>query len=223
MSDLYISNLPEFCEALTQFAAVWQAGRDTPLDAILIDQANKLDNSDFGAGNRGLYQEACAIAPSEDELMGLPEKLGWRIKRQSGPIFTQATALARYRRGKKKGQYKVDKRGRIRHSPLGAEGEINRRIRHRFYQATGWLTPRLSKYAPLPSGVDRAGVVIQQEGGIISCVITNFSTMAGEVAERTGYLARAITNRERDMGAYIMRKFDELRTDLQSTHLPPPH
>ena len=198
MDVTYRSNFPELGKAILLYAEV-QTKKDLP--EILEDQANKLACSDFGEGAQGLYQESAKTAPSQAMLLDLPAQRNYRIKHPGRPLLTQFEQRA-FKRGKKKGQ--------VRAVQVGVEGEMNRRARHRFYQAAGWLSARLSKYARGRNrGQDRAQVTLQLTGTSLYVLIANNSPAAGEVADRTGYLARAVNARVADLMAYVTRKITE--------------
>ena len=218
------SNLDDLGDAILKYAEVYTK-KDLP--EILRDQANKLSCSDFGDGNRGLYQESAATAPSAEKLTALPPELNWRIKRTNRPVFTLGYQLLVHKRGTLKGQFRRNKKGQITHKLIGQEGEMNRRIRHIGYHASGWLSPRLSRYANGEAAAagqrQRAVVTLVLTGTRLSVTITNTSTAALEVAERTGYLARALINRRADLMVYVNRKLAERTAELNAQKLPAPH
>ena len=218
------SNLNDLGDAILKFAEVYTK-KDLP--EILRDQANKLSCCDFGPDNRGLFQESAMTSPSEQTLTALPPQLNWHVKRVGRPVFTEGYQLLVHKRGALKGQFRRNKKGQITHKLIGQEGEMDRRIRHRLSQASGWLSPRLSRYgngaAAAAGQRQRAQVVLVLTGNQLSVSISNTSTAALEVAERTGYIARALVNRRADLLVYANRKLAERTAELNNQKLPAPH
>ena len=226
----YQSNLPALGAAIVAYAEVYTK-KDLP--AILVDQGAKLSCNALGEGAQGLFQESAATAPSIELLEALPQAQNWRIKRRDKktgvvrPIFTEGYYRIARTRGKRAGERFVNKKGQFYGKLVGVEGVIPRRERARLFQAAGWLSPRLGKYA---SGVasaagqknDRAIVTLVLTGPVLSVEITNTSPAALEVAERTGYLTRAVVNRINDLILYTERKWAELVAQLSSLALPAP-
>jgi hypothetical protein len=180
----------------------------------VIDQARKLACSDFGPGNRGLFQEAYALAPTPAQLRALPEKLNWHIRRRNRPVFTQYEVRKR-KRGQYAGQIGVFRKKTLAGVKMKA-GEIERRIASRGYMASGWLNAFLVKQAPglrnIIVGNDRAKIQVKLGGTNPRITLINSTPNAGPYAARTGYIERAIEARIIDMYAYIRRKMKESAT-----------
>ncbi len=226
----YESNLGALGDSILAYAEVYTKKE---LPEILLDQAAKLSCNALGEGAQGLFQESAATAPSVELLEALPQQQNWRIKRRDKetgvvrPIFTEGYYRITYKRGVRKGQRMVDKRGKYTGKLVGVEGVIPRRERARLWQASGWLSARLGKYASGAASSaghqgNRAVVTLVLTGPTLSVEITNTSKAALEVAERTGYMARAVVNRIQDLDAYTRRKWEELLDKLNSTQLPAP-
>jgi hypothetical protein len=202
----YESSLSEMADALKAYCDI--RSHKQPLEDILVDQANKLSCSNFGPDNQGLFQEAAALAPTKEYLMQLPMQRNWLISHPGRPIFTR-TETYTISRGKNKGQQRTRK-------VKGTQtGEMETRIKHRFYQAQNWLSSKLSKYAT--GGMqnkDRATVEVQTEGEKLEIAIRNNAEGAAEVAEKTGYIIRAIQNRTRDMQVHIQRHLDDSASEF---------
>lgn len=195
----YESNIPDLVSTIKQYA---QAASKPPTE-VLLDQASKLACSDFGGNNKGLFQYAAETAPSKEKLQNLPQALGYRIKRTGRPIFTEQVFKMR-KRGKHAGT--------AAWRQVGKKGEINMRSAHRLYQAAGWLSIYLAKYArgKLGSG-NRASVEIQVKGEIAYVILRNESTNAKEVSQSHGnYIERALTARRDDMLVYVNSHSDNL-------------
>lgn len=218
----YESNIANLCEAVTEYASVHNMRE--PVEEILVDQANKL--SFWKGENPGLFQEACAIAPSRDKLEALPITRGWKILRAvdiSGTRKSQAEGQAGpFRPIFNKNEYHTLTRGKrkgattVRRVQGTMEGEIDRRVRHRLYQAIGWLSPRLSKYGR--ANRDKAVVFIQTSGNTLSVVIRNQSNHAAEIAGRTGYVERAVKNRYNDLMIYLGKHLDQVSQKFMEKH-----
>lgn len=195
--------------------------RNLELGEVMLDQAAKLSCSNFGGDNKGLFQYAADTAPNIEELLALPQRLGWRIKRKGRPVFTQ-TEQRVAKSGKYKGQMRTFRVKRKTGDGAGkalAKGEINIRIARRFYQAIGWLAPMLSKYERQMNGVQAkhkrkappATVTLRLEGDQISVIITNRAKNSQEVNMRHGnYVQVALNARKADMLDYLERKLSEL-------------
>lgn len=136
-----------------------------------------------GKGVKGLYQEAHDQAPDvKAEILALPQQLGWRIKRKSG----------------------------------SAMKEIYRRMRYAgLIQSTGWFNIRYGHRRAdgsvrLRSVSNPRGVIQESLTGDKPYIsLTNTTPNAGQYAERTGYVKRALDNITADMKEYIDRKLRE--------------
>ena len=227
----YQSTLDDLAREILEYAEVYTR-KDLP--EILEDQANKLSCFGFSDDAQGLFQESSLTAPSAEYLTALPAELGYHIRRGktkdgvTRPLFTEGYQLLTYKRGARKGQYRKNKRGEILHKIIGVEGEMNRRIRARLYQAAGWLSNALPRYAGSAARnagqqPNRAVVALVLTGERLSISITNTSAAALEVAERTGYLAQALANRAHDLFVYTSRKRREREEEFNAKKMPAPH
>jgi hypothetical protein len=133
-----------------------------------------------GKGVKGLYQEARSQAPDvKADIRALPTKLNWRIKRKSG------SAMKEIRRR------------------LGYAGLV---------QSTGWFntrygTPRKDGSKMLRQVANPRGRVIENLSGPSPYImLINRTLRAGEYAQRTGYIDRAIAGAAEDMRDYIKQK-----------------
>lgn len=228
----YKSNIPELLEVMQQYADL----RGMELSEVMVDQANKLSCSDFGGQNVGLFQLAAKTAPDIAELVALPQKLGWRIKRKNRPVFTLYREVVR-KRGKYAGQVRRVRVKRKTGEGAGksmAKGEISIRIARRFYQAIGWLSPTLSRYeralakeGNFMSGRSKrkappAQVELRLQGDQLFVIITNRSKNSAEVNRRHGdYVQVALEMRKKDMIDYINRKLSEKAKEIESAPLTP--
>jgi hypothetical protein len=153
------------------------------LPDVLQKQAAQLISG--AKGVNGLYQEARSHAwQVRNEIRQLPVRLNWRIKRKSG----------------------------------GAWSEIYRRLEYAgWVQSTGWFNKRYGRTiktgAPrkLQSVRNPRGIVIEKLNGHSPYIILrNRTPNAGEYAQKTGYVDKAIKNRADDMLVYVKRKMNEL-------------
>jgi hypothetical protein len=156
------------------------------LPEILQKQAAMLISG--SKSHMGLYQEARTHAPATmSEIASLPAKLKWRIKRKAGGG---------------------------RHSAIK---EIRRRLRFAGYvQSTGWFNLRYGKKTA--SGAPRSlrqvsnprGKVIENLAGFNPYItLRNITKGAGEFAQKTGYVNRAVANRAKDMMVYVDNKMKQ--------------
>ena len=152
------------------------------LPEILQKQAAMLISG--AKGVNGLFQEARSHAYEvRNEIRALPKRLGWRIKRQSG----------------------------------SAMSEIYRRLQYAgWVQSTGWFNVRYGRIvktgAPrkLVSVKNPRGVVIENLTGHSPYIILrNRTPNAGNYAQKTGYVDRAVKNRAEDLLVYVRRKQEE--------------
>lgn len=221
MNGTYQSDTPDVLGVMRQYADL----REMNLSEVFTDQAAKLSCSNFSEESKGLFQHAADMAPTVAELIALPEKLGWRIKRSRRPVFTQyGEKMAT--RGKYKGQMRKFRIKRKTGEGAGkslAKGEISIRIARRFYQAIGWLNPALNKYERQQGGVKSrqkkksppALVTLRLEGETLTLIIENRAKNSEEVNMRHGnYVQRAINARVEDLAAYIERRLEERAAEL---------
>lgn len=206
----YTSNYQSFADSVSDMAVLWSDRQ--PIEETLIDQANKLSCSNFGPDNQGLFQHAQKLAPSKDALVALPIQLDWHIKREPGtPIFSTYKNFTP-KRGRNAGKTR-----RVTDKP----GEIETRIRHRFYQAAYWLSARLSKYAGGKNG-DKAIVFIETSGAEMSVIIRNNASGADRVAARYGYIEDALMQRQADIDRYIAAHVEGLKEKWDAATLNAP-
>lgn len=222
MNGTYQSDIPGALDVMRQYADL----RGLALSDVFVDQAAKLSCSNFGGDNKGLFQYAADIAPTVEELVALPEKLGWRIKRKGRPVFTQKEEKMATR-GKYKGQMRKVRVKRKTGEGKGkalAKGEISIRIARRFYQAIGWLNPAINKYERKEGGVRSrqkkkappALVTLRLQGDTLVLIIENRAKNSQEVNLMYGdYVKHALNARVEDMTAYISRKLEERAAELK--------
>lgn len=162
---------------------------------LLQKQANALVNSLGTSGPKGLFLEALS------EKAKVQEEINAAAAR--GPLKRRFPANGRSARQTWAAEYKR----RMRFAAV--------------IQASGWLTRRYGKASAL-TGIRRLyyidnppGQVRQYlEGNQPFIEITNRMPRAAEFANKTGYVQRAINNRERDMLEYVRRKTKERASSL---------
>ncbi len=209
----YQSNLPALGAAILAKLEVSKKS----LPALMEEQATRLSFD--------LFHASAATAPTPEYLDALPASRGYRIRHPGRPLFTEGYALLTYKRGARKGEYRHNRKGQIAHKLIGVEGEISRRQRHAGFQAAGWVSSRV-KTASLAASVgqkpNRAVIEMVLTGDVLSVAITNTSPAALEVAERTGYMTRAVVRRIQDLETYTAQKAAELGSQITSLTLPAP-
>ena len=159
---------------LSQVFAQYVSHSTRSVPEILRKQLSQLA---VGAkGVRGLYQEARAIGPiTKREIRALPERLSWRIKRQSGSVKAEIQ-----RRLKHAGLYQAS--GWLEPSILEGVGNIAsvKTLRAEIQWITGG-------------------------SGKVSVRLINKTPNAAEFGARTGYILRALSKRIADMKVYVRR------------------
>ena len=157
------------------------------LPEILSKQAAMLISG--AKGVNGLYQEARRHAgQTELEILQLPSRLKWRIKREKG----------------------------------GAMAEIRRRLQYAgWVQSTGWFNRRYGRV--VKNGAPRKLLSVKSPRGVVIENLTGFSPYiilknktpnAGEWAQKTGYVDRAVSNRAKDLMVYVENKQREIIAKL---------
>ncbi len=203
MEFKYSSNYGSMAELFREYADF----KEEPLEDIMYDRAKKLMSSDFGDGTIGLFQAGAKIAPTAQELFGLPQKLGWRIKRKGRPVFT-LYELRAAKRGKTKGQVKEFRRKNKATGKKILIGEIERRMNARLTHASGWLNPNfatMKKKNGTPSTVK-----LTLEGDVLKISITNNTNAAQKIVDEHGnYVEEVLALQVADMLRYIERKIEE--------------
>ena len=159
-----------------------------------------------------LFNACAALRPSQQaKIAAVPQQTNYHVKRRlSKNVGTEATALATFKKGKRKGQFKSQSIvSQIRRAARGVkhvtvEQEI--RLRQRFaalFQASGWLY-RGAKGAANPRVMQPPCVVVKQlEGTRLHVRLENPRPNSQEFAESTGYLESAFNARIADMEKYI--------------------
>jgi hypothetical protein len=154
------------------------------LPEILQKQAAMLISG--AKGVNGLFQEARSHAfEVRNDIRALLK--GWRIKRPKGG-----------------GKY-------------SAIREINRRLQYAgLVQSTGWFNVRYGRI--IKDGAPRKLVSVKNPRGIVIenltgrspyIILRNRTPNAGNYAEKTGYVDRAVENRAKDLLVYVRRKQEE--------------
>jgi hypothetical protein len=130
-----------------------------------------------------LHKETARIAPSESELLELPGKLGWRIKRGSGG--GRGSAMA----------------------------EIFRRIKARKFAAAGWLPAIRGFVRPdtVTTLDKRLGAVLArvETTGATHITLINRAGPIEKVTAKHGILRKAVNDVFRGFAPYIRRKLGE--------------
>jgi hypothetical protein len=160
-----------------------------------------------------LYMEAAKLRPSQQaKIEAVPQQTGYHVKRRLVKgVGIEATALATFKKGKRKGQFKSQSlvsqirraAGQARHVTI--EQEI--RLRKRFaaiYQASGWLSPMVKGLRNVLRMNPQAVVVERLEGTNLSVQVTNPRPNSAEFS--ANYLPAAVTYRIGEMQTYIERK-----------------
>jgi hypothetical protein len=174
-----------------------------------------------------LYMEAAKLRPSQQaKIEAVPEQTNYHVKRRLVKgVGTQATALAVFKKGKRKGQFKSQSlASQIRREAGGAthvtiEQEI--RLRKRFaavYQASGWLSPIVKGLRNAFRMNPPAVVVENLSGTNLKLQITNPRPNSLEFA--ANYLEAAFAYRIGQMRTYIERK---LAGDVAEFNRPRPN
>jgi hypothetical protein len=176
--------------------------------AILLQQLGAKLSTD-------LYMEAAKLRPSQQaKIEAVPGQTHYHVKRRLVKgVGSESTALATFKKGKRKGQFKSQSlASQIRRAAGGAthvtiEQEI--RLRKRFaavYQASGWLSPMV-KGIRNAFRMNPPAVVVQNLSGTnLKVQITNPRPNSLEFA--ANYLEAAFAYRIREMRDYIERKLN---------------
>jgi hypothetical protein len=162
-----------------------------------------------------LAQEAAKLRGSQQaKIDAVPGQTNYHVKRRlTKGVGTQATALATFKKGKRKGQFKSQSLvSQIRRAAAGAthvtiEQEI--RLRKRFaaiFQASGWLSQRLKNTAGLRIMNPPCVVVEELTGTNLEVTLENPRPNSLEFAAQ--YLQQAFDYRVNQMYQYIARKLD---------------
>jgi hypothetical protein len=174
-----------------------------------------------------LYMESAKLRGSQQaKIEAVPEQTNYHVKRRLVKgVGTQATALATFKKGKRKGQFKSQSlASQIRREAGGAthvtiEQEI--RLRKRFaavYQASGWLSPMVKGIRNVFRMNPPAVVVENLSGTNLKLQITNPRPNSLEFA--ANYLEAAFAYRIGQMRTYIERK---LNSDMAEFNKPRPN
>lgn len=181
---------------------------NTRSNAVLLNHT-----ADRLAGD--LFNAAADLRPSQQtKINAVPQQTNYHVKRRlvSG-VGTERAALATFKKGKRKGQFKSQSlASQIRRASQGkthASVDQEIRLRKRFaalFQASGWLY-RGAQGARSPRVMQPPCVVIKQlEGNDISVSLTNPRPNSAEFAASSGYLEPAFQARINDMYRYMVRK-----------------
>lgn len=206
-SMLYAS--AELSRVFGQYVA-WN-GRELPV--LLERLAEDLTGDLF-------YQTAQLRAAQQSKIDAVPETLDWHVKRRlRKDVGTDKTALARFRKGARKGQFKSNSvASQVRRASTATHVTVPEeiRLRKRFaalFQASGWLSSTFKRMGAIGRKFTRmqpeAVVVKQLTGGDLRISITNPRPNSQEFAQEHGILELAAGYRAGRMLQYIQRHADK--------------
>lgn len=156
-----------------------------------------------------LQIEAAKEGPgTRAEIAALPTRLGYRIRRR----LAQGLSKNPNRKGNKSLAATIERGASAsgRQHVTVAE-EIQLRLRWAgFYQASGWITSRLTLSAGRTRiARPRGRIITHMAGSKPAITLVNQTPGALEFANKTRYMLRAIRARIADMQTYVQRKMKE--------------
>jgi len=174
-----------------------------------------------------LAQAAADLRPSQQaKIEAVPQQQNYQVKRRLAQgVGNERTATATFKKGKKKGQFKSQSIvSRIRRESRGQkhvsiEQEIKLRKRFAaYFQASGWLSPRLKNRPGIRMMVPPCVVIEELDGTDLSVTLENPRPGSADFASQ--YLEAAFEYRVNEMYRYIARKIYE---DARELNKPRPN